>query len=125
MDYTAVVIDNCITELQASVEKLNHFGVFKQVLPFSEPHLAIDYMDTYGCDVVFTEVDMKNINGFQLARRYGKKNITMCFVFLTSNERYAMEALNLHITDYILKPIEVGNIERIIKKIKNKQYFEI
>jgi two-component system, LytTR family, response regulator len=119
MSYKAVVIDNNARELSQSVELLTQSGAFETVVPFADAKEAIEYIDSQGCDVLFTEI----LDGFHMAKRYGKSNLTMCLVILTSNESYALEAFRLHATDFALKPIEPYVIERIVNKITNKQYF--
>lgn len=125
MRYTAVVIDNDLQELTRSVEKLQESGIFKKITPFSDVEEAIKYIDDNGCDVLFTEIELEKIDGFKLGRRYGRSNLTMCFVFLTSLETYAFDAFKLSVTDFALKPLDIDAIKRVVKKIRNKQYFEI
>jgi two-component SAPR family response regulator len=124
MRFIAVVIDNNQNELLQSVELLIQSGAFKTVVPFEDAKEAIEYIDVHGCDVLFTEIGMSEINGFDLGLRFGRKNLAMCFVFLTSNANYANDAFKLHVTDYALKPIKASAISRIVKKIESKQYFE-
>jgi two-component SAPR family response regulator len=121
MRYKAVVIDNNAQELSQSVELLTQSGVFKTIVPFQDTKKAINHIDIHGCDVLFAEMP----DGYRLAKRYGASNLAMCFVILTSNESYALEAFRLHVNDFALKPIEPYVIERIVNKITNKQYFEI
>jgi Response regulator containing CheY-like receiver and SARP domains len=124
MRYVAVVIDNNQRELMQSVDLLIQSGAFKTVVPFEDVKEAIEYIDVHGCDVLFTEVEMKKNNGFDLVFRFGQSNLAMCFVFLTSNANYSYDAFKLHVTDFALKPIEPCVISRIIKKIESGQYFE-
>lgn len=125
MRYTAIIIDNNLSELTQSVDRLLQSGVFKKVIPFEDAQEAVKYIDDNGCDVLFTEIELEKIDGFRLGRRYGKSNLAMCFVFLTNKEKYAFDAFNMNVTDFVLKPIEIEAIKRIVKKIRNKQHFEI
>lgn len=125
MLYQAVVIDNNHQELSQSVEALKQSGVFKKITPFEDSLEALKYIEDHGCDIVFTEIEMKKIDGFSLGRKFGGSGLAMCFVFLTSNENYAIAAFKLCVTDFILKPISTKAIERVIKKVRDKQYFEI
>lgn len=124
MRYTAVVIDNNAQELRNSVEILYQTGVFKKVIPFVDVEEAVSYIDDNGCDVLFTEIKLEKINGFGLGRRYGKSNLAMCFVFLTNDQSFALEAYRLNVTDFVIKPLDIEAIKRIIKKLRGKEYFE-
>lgn len=67
-------------------------------------------------DVCFLDVEMPNLNGFQVI--HGIENLHTQFVFVTAHDRYAVEAFRVNVADYILKPITKGEVERVLNKLR-------
>lgn len=113
----AVVVDNNFPALLLTSKQLVESGAFKSIIPFEDSTVAAKYVEDNGCDVVFMEVEMKGMNGFELLKKIQRQYVEICLVFLTNNRRYALDAFESGATDYILKPIDMESIYRVIKKI--------
>ena len=88
--------------------------IFKDVIVAVD---GIDGLDKYNkgqssgniIDVVFTDINMPNMNGISLAREIRKVNKTIVLVFATAHNESAFlsEAIKLHVSHYALKPVNV------------------
>ena len=93
---------------------------FQVVGCFGNGKLAWDYIDTYGADVVLSDIDMPVMNGLELASRIKEKNKPIDIVFLTvyRSFEFAQQALNLGIRHYIVKSTKYDDLVSVFRKIK-------
>lgn len=83
---------------------------------------ALENIDRLKPDVVFTDIKMSMMNGLTLVREIRKKNI-QCFTVLVSGYKefeYAKEALQLDVSEYILKPISPKELDILLKSLFEK-----
>lgn len=69
--------------------------------------------------IVFLDIEMPYGNGFDLLERI--KNINFEVVFITAYSNYAIKALNLSASSYILKPIDIDELVSAVNKIKENK----
>lgn len=78
-------------------------------------------------DLVITDISMPQMDGITLSTQlYGlKPDIKIVFISSYSEFDYAKSALKLHIFDYILKPIQQGQLQdvmgRVLEKLRQEQ----
>lgn len=65
-------------------------------------------------DIIFLDVQMPGLNGFEVVRRLTDKPY---IVFATAYDRYALQAFEENSVDYLLKPIEQARLDRTMDKI--------
>lgn len=70
-------------------------------------------------EIVIADIQMPGISGVELAKLIRAEGYTCKIVFLTGydNFEYAKAAVQVHAEDYILKPFQVGEIEKLIERI--------
>lgn len=68
-------------------------------------------------DVLITDIEMPVMNGLTLVRELRKKRPHLYAIVLSgySEFEYAREAIRLGITDYLLKPVEKGELFRLLE----------
>lgn len=71
-------------------------------------------------DIVFLDVQMPKENGFDLLKKFSE--IPFEIIFVTSYDTYAIEAFRFSALDFLLKPVEVAELQRAVKKLE-KQIF--
>lgn len=84
---------------------------------------AYDFLKTEKVDLVLLDIEMPGMNGLELT-----KNLTApapLIIFTTSKNDYAVEAFELNVVDYILKPVTqarfLQGIERAREILSSKQ----
>lgn len=70
-------------------------------------------------DMIFLDIDMPIISGFDLLEMIG--DIYFSVVFTTAYDKYALKAFKISATDYLLKPIDKDELKAAIKKVEAKQ----
>lgn len=69
-------------------------------------------------DFIFLDVEMPFGNAFDLLERID--NINFKIVFVTAYSNYAVKALNYSASYYILKPIDIEDLEAAVEKIQEE-----
>jgi two-component system LytT family response regulator len=70
--------------------------------------------------LVFLDVEMPGKNGFDLLMQFEKINFEV--IFITGHDEYALQAFKFNAIDYVLKPIDLDDLDRAINKIRNKKF---
>jgi two-component system LytT family response regulator len=65
-------------------------------------------------DMVFLDISLPDQNGFELIRRLQPVNFEV--IFVTAYEQYAMQAIKLSAVDYLLKPIDIGELRQAVQR---------
>ena len=69
-------------------------------------------------DVVFLDIKMPGMNGFDVAREILRFETSPLIVFATAYDDYAIEAFDVKAIDYILKPFSKKRLGETIKRLK-------
>ncbi len=69
-------------------------------------------------DVIFLDILMKGETGFDLLQELN--NINFEVVFTTAYDEYAIQALKLNAADYLLKPIDLDELEIAINNVEDR-----
>jgi two-component system LytT family response regulator len=67
-------------------------------------------------DVLFLDIEMPGLSGFELLERLGSPQPLV--VFTTAYDQYALDAFKVNSIDYLLKPIERGDLARAVAKLE-------
>jgi two-component system LytT family response regulator len=70
-------------------------------------------------DLVFLDVEMPLINGFELLEKF--PNHSFDVIFITAYDHYAIKAIKFSALDYLLKPIDVDELIFALEKFLSKK----
>ena len=76
-----------------------------QIVPFSKPSLLLEYAAQNPGDVAFLDIRMRGMTGIQLAKRLKELSPGINLIFVTGYDEYAGDAMALHASGYIRKPV--------------------
>lgn len=62
-------------------------------------------------DIIFLDIEMKNENGIQAARKIRRVDKNAYIVYVTSYEQYMREAFSVRPFQFIVKPFEMSEVE--------------
>ncbi|OYU53803.1 MAG: DNA-binding response regulator [Chitinophagaceae bacterium BSSC1] len=65
-------------------------------------------------DIVFLDIEMPVMNGFQLLEKLG--NINFSLIFVTAYDQFAVKAFRFNALDYLLKPIDGKDLKVAVEK---------
>jgi two-component system, LytTR family, response regulator len=69
--------------------------------------------NTTGIDLLFLDVEMPDLSGLQLLRALPRAPLT---ILSTSRTDYALDAYNLNVLDYLVKPVDYARFSRSVGK---------
>lgn len=82
---------------------------------------ALEAVSRLGPDLVFLDVQMPGLTGFEVARRLTGREPPVTVVFVTAYDRHAIEAFEVNAVDYLLKPVEAGRLETAINRARQRR----
>jgi len=74
---------------------------------------------THKPDLVFLDVQMPGMSGFQMLEKLGKVNFEI--IFVTAYDKYAIKAIKFSALDYLLKPVDIDDLIKSVQKVQQKQ----
>jgi two-component system LytT family response regulator len=80
----------------------------------SDPEKGIALIESYRPDLVFLDVKMPKMNGFELLEKLSCRDFKL--VFTTAHKEYAIQAIKFEAYDYLLKPIDSNELQSCITK---------
>ncbi|WP_315818433.1 response regulator [Paraflavitalea speifideaquila] len=79
---------------------------------------ALTAIANHPVQLVFLDIEMPHMNGFQLLEQL--PNIDFDLIFTTSYDQYALKAIKFSALDYLLKPIDRGELQVAVRKAINR-----
>src|SRR3954464_6757805 len=85
---------------------------------------ALTTIDRLQPDVVFLDVQMPGLTGFEVARRMVDKRASSHIIFVTAYDQHAIEAFEVNAVDYLLKPVDPSRLEVAVQRARRRISFE-
>ncbi|HVY74413.1 MAG TPA: LytTR family DNA-binding domain-containing protein [Puia sp.] len=79
---------------------------------------GMNAIEKFKPDIVFLDIEMPVMNGFEMIERCGEINFEI--IFTTSYDQYAIKAIKLSALDYLLKPIVPKELIAAVQKISRQ-----
>lgn len=113
----AVIVDDEPKAIQSLSWELTNFSNEIEITKtFSDPEVALEYLEYNTPDCLFLDIQMPAMDGFQFLDKLQHKDFAV--VITTAYNEYAIKALKHEAIDYLLKPIDSDDLQDTIKKIK-------
>src|SRR5687768_2004085 len=94
----------------ADVEVAGEFGVAQE---------AVAGIDELSPDVLFLDVEMPELDGFELLDRLASRALPVV-VFVTAFSEYAVEAFRAGALDYLVKPYDDESLGRCVERARER-----
>jgi two-component system LytT family response regulator len=81
--------------------------------------------DAIGCvrrehpDLVFLDVHMPQLNGLEVVRALSTEGLP-AIIFVTAHDQHAVEAFEVHATDYLLKPFTRSRLQEALRRVRQR-----
>ena len=116
----AIIIDDekhCSEGLYLQIKSLNLAISIKE--KFNDPFLALEYLRSNEVDIVFLDIEMPHLNGFELLHKL--PHLSSKVVFTTAYDEFAIRAFKVSAFDYLLKPIQDEELVDVFQRIKDSK----
>ena len=118
----AIAVDDERPMLQALTEAVSASPDIRQVYSFGSCSAALDWLETGNADVAFLDISMRGIGGLALAERISQLQPSCKIVFCTGYEQYALDAIHLRCSGYLMKPITAQAVQKELDHIKKQAF---
>jgi two-component system, LytTR family, response regulator len=95
----------------------------KELKSTTDPHEALQLIRTFQPALVFLDIQMPLMNGFELLKQLPQINFTI--IFTTAFDKYAIEAIRFSALDYLLKPIDADELRHAVDRFKSQQVMQL
>lgn len=115
----AIIVDDEIDSIQLLSFQLKKY--FPQVLvtgTFTNVQLAQEKIENLKPDILFLDIEMPVMNGFELLEKIMHLNLNV--VFITAYNQFALKAFRFNALDYLLKPVDIDDLKTVIDKATQK-----
>src|SRR5436190_10571720 len=120
MDLRAVLVD----DEQLARDELGYLlGRVGGVAVIGQAGNGVDALSTIARlqpDVVFLDVQMPGLTGFEVARRMANKRTASHIIFVTAYDQHAIEAFEVNAVDYLLKPVDPSRLEMAVDRARRR-----
>ena len=79
---------------------------------------ALKAIRQFSPDIVFLDVEMPKMNGFEMLEQLDSINFHL--IFTTSYDQYALKAIRFSAIDYLLKPVDREELKNAIEKVRQR-----
>lgn len=82
---------------------------------------GLELFDKYNPDIIITDIEMPNLDGLSMAKKVRKKSKKTQIIITTAytSQEYLMEAVNLHLIKYIVKPISLPKLNEALSNCED------
>jgi two-component system LytT family response regulator len=116
---TAIIIDDEAKGRLALRQKLKEYCPDVRLDGEAEDgEEGLKLIESHQPDVVFLDIEMPRLNGFDMLQRLPQRNFHL--VFTTAYDHYAIKAIRFSAFDYLLKPVDIEELRSVIGKIKKE-----
>lgn len=113
----AILIDDEISATELLKEQLMAYCTDVEVVATcNNPLQAAELIQQHQPDIVFTDIEMPKLNGFEMLQSLPQINFAV--IFVTAYNQFALKAFRYSALDYLLKPIEKEDLIRAVNKFK-------
>ncbi|MGG1662358.1 response regulator [Brevibacillus sp. NRS-1366] len=120
----AIIVDDEELSVKRLKKILSDNGVIDIREVFQNPLEAYEYVKVNKIDLVFLDISMPEINGMKLSSLLRDRNGELDIVFVTGFDEYAVQAFDMSALDYLMKPVSVERISKMLDKIRAKHRIE-
>ncbi|MEM6843655.1 MAG: LytTR family DNA-binding domain-containing protein [Bacteroidota bacterium] len=124
MKLKAIIVDDephsietlCFDLERCAKDKLEVVGTFDQI------KTALQQIPRLQPDVLFTDIDMPYISGIEGVSMMPWSQVKV--VFVTAHKKFAIDAIKVRAYDYLLKPIQLMELNQLVDKIHQESLEE-
>ncbi len=116
---TAILVDDeplALEGLRLRLEKIPQIDVIGEA---SDGDQAIQLCQSLCPDVLFLDLRLPGLNGIEVVQAL-QSDILPMIVFVSAYGEYALDAFELNAIDYVLKPANLGRLQKTVERIMQR-----
>jgi two-component system LytT family response regulator len=117
-----IIVDDELTSRESLKILLEEFCDQVQVMALCQNvSEGLEAIRQFSPQIVFLDIQMQRETGFDLLTKVPQLDFEV--IFTTAHSEYAIKAFKFSAIDYLLKPIDVEDLKKAIKKVEKKVLF--
>lgn len=112
-----IVVDNDVSSINILKDHISKISFLELIAVCASGFEAINVIKEEAIDLVFTEIEMPSFSGVDLVNSTSNQDVS--FIFTTAHAHYAIEAFNLGVVDYLMKPLTFHRFIKAVDKARN------
>ena len=117
----ALTVDDERPMLAALTAAVSASPDISSVAEFTTCSAALEWAEANPVDVAFLDISMRGMGGLKLAEKIVELRPDCRIIFCTGYTQYALDAIQLHVSGYLLKPITAEAVQKELDYIKGKK----
>ena len=114
-----IAVDDERLALENILSLLRRVAPQAEVMGFTRPAEAFAHLGANKIDVAFLDIEMGKISGLALAKQCKELCPQMNIVFVTGYSEYALEAIRLHASGYLIKPVRERDLLTELENLRH------
>lgn len=107
-----LAVDDEKIALEGLVDAISKAEPSADIYSFRKASEALEFYRDNTCEVVFLDVQMRNMSGVELAKEMKLINPEVNIIFATGYGEYREDAFDMHVSGYLLKPITEEKVRK-------------
>jgi two-component system LytT family response regulator/two-component system response regulator LytT len=120
MDLKTIVVDDEQLARDVLGYLLGQVGGVEIIAQAGNGVEALATIDRLQPDLVFLDVQMPGLTGFEVARRLLDNGPASHIIFVTAYDQHAIEAFEVNAVDYLLKPVDPSRLEIALQRARRR-----
>jgi len=113
----AIIIDDDQYAIDRILGLLDDIEGIEIINTYTEPIKAIENLSKETPDLIFTDVEMPQMSGLELAKEINNTGLNPKIIFITAFDHYAIKAIKEQAFDYLLKPVDIDELKNTIDRL--------
>lgn len=112
-----IIIDDEMPSIERLSFLIKQDGRLDIVNTFTDANSALEYLKQNSVDIVFSDIDMPEMNGITFGKKLLEYSPHTILVYITAYGEYALEAFSNYAMGYLLKPISLNTLSKLLTKL--------
>lgn len=113
-----LLVDDELLVLEALKDIVSSVMPGVEINAFSRVSQAIEYAKINKIDIAFLDINMRMMNGIEMAKVLQEIYPHINIIFVTGYEEYALDAHNLYASAYLTKPVKEEDVAKAVSHLR-------
>lgn len=120
MSLSTIIVDDEPLARKGLAVRLSEHKDIELIAQCGNGREAIEAVRAYQPDLMFLDIQMPGLNGFEVIDAMVEQNLTLpMVVFVTAFDQYAIKAFDVHAIDYLMKPADEQRLAQTLDKVRS------